>query len=189
MHSLIRNTHLMLGLFSVLFLMMYGLSAFQMAHGFLFDLRPAVTTSTIGISPGRQPREAAQELMNGHQLRGELRDIRTHPDGWNFRVVRPGTVYEVTYHAATGATDVKTSTAGFWGMLNRIHHVGGLWHGYSLINIWGAFTGIISLCLLLIGATGVYLWFKMYNERRIGAILLGGAVAFGLVMVTLIRTA
>lgn len=34
--------------------------------------------------------------------------------------------------------------------------------------------------------TGIYLWFKIYRERRIGSILLGGNLLFGAVLVLLI---
>jgi hypothetical protein len=75
------------------------------------------------------------------------------------------------------------------GMLNRIHHVGGVWHEFTLTNIWGFFVGVVSVSLLVLGATGIYMWFKLHQERVIGTILLVVGLGYGLTLIVLIRTA
>jgi hypothetical protein len=74
-------------------------------------------------------------------------------------------------------------------MLNRIHHIGGLWHEFNLVNIWAFFVGVVSLALLILGATGIYLWFKIHQERVIGTVLLTLGLGWGLILLVLIRTA
>ena len=74
-------------------------------------------------------------------------------------------------------------------MISRIHHLAGLRHEYELLNVWGFFVAFVSVALFALGATGVYLWFKHYNERVIGMILLGISLAYGLTLIVLVRVA
>ena len=191
MYKLIRNIHLGLGLSGFAFLMMYALSAVQMAHNTWFNLKPAVTESTLHVAADAavSARSLASHLITAHDLRGELQQVREQPSGWRLRIMRPGTVYEVDFARETGQAKVRTNTAGFMGMLNRIHHVAGLNHEYSLINVWGALVALVSVVLLLIGASGVYLWFKIHTERVVGGILLALTIAYSGTLLYLMRTA
>ena len=45
---------------------------------------------------------------------------------------------------------------------------------------------LTSIGLLVMGATGIYLWFKTYRERLVGSILLVGNLLFGVAMVALL---
>ena len=189
MYPTLRSIHLCLGLFCCLFLLMYGVSAVQMSHSRWFNLKPSVTTSEITLDKTNSgsPRAAANELIVRHGLRGELRQVTETASGSSFRIVRPGTVYEVEYVRATQIARVKTNTAGFIGMLNRIHHVAGVNHEYALINIWGWLVPLVSVMLFVLGATGVYMWFKLYNERVIGIVLLSATLAYTLTIIVMLR--
>jgi len=190
MYRYLRNTHLYLGLSCCLFVLMYGVSSVQMSHNSWFNLRPAVTTSTYTLAPqASDARAIARELMDGHGLRGEVTQVRPVPAGLAFSMTRPGTVYQVDYAAATGQTRVRDNHAGFMGMMNRIHHVAGVRHDYWLINAWGAFVGFVSLALMVLGATGIYLWFKLYNERVFGGILLAIGLVYGVSLLVMLRMA
>ena len=186
LYKFLRNTHLLIGLFSFLFVMMYGVSSVQMSHNAWFNLKPAVTESQVTLATGiTDPRDIARQLMDRGAVRGELTQIRDS----TFRVIRPGAVHEVNYSPQTGVAMIRTSVAGFLGMLNRIHHVAGLWHEYTLINVWGLFVGIISILLIVLALTGIYLWFTIHTERVIGSILLIVSLGFSLTLIVLIRTA
>jgi hypothetical protein len=190
MYKWIRNTHLLIGLFAFLFLLMYGVSAVQMAHNRWFNNKPAVTESEIALTAGvTDARAVARELMDRHGLRGELAQVRKAGDGFSFRIVRPGTVYEVAYSPETGNVKVKTNVANIMGMLNRIHHIGGLWHDFTLTNVWAVFVALVSVALILLSLTGIYLWFKIHTERVIGVILLTLSLGYSLTLIVLIRTA
>ena len=190
MHKWIRNTHLLIGLFSFLFLLMYGMSAVQMAHNRWFSNKPAVTESEIALTAGvSDARVVARELMDRHGLRGELAQVRKAEGGLSFRIVRPGTVYEVAYSPETGNAKVRTNVANIMGMLNRIHHLAGLGHDFGLINAWGVCVGLVSAALILLGATGIYLWFKIHSERVIGVVLLVINLSICVTLLVLIRAA
>ena len=191
MYSWMRNTHLALGLFCWLFLLMYGVSSLQMSHGGWFPKAETVTEASVNIDPeeATTPRALARQLRQDHGLRGNLRRIRQNRKRIALRIVRPGTFHEVTYGIGNDHASVRTNRGGFMEMINRIHHLAGLRHEYELLNVWGFFVGFVSVALFALGATGVYLWFKHYNERVIGMILLGISLAYGLTLIVLVRVA
>ena len=191
MYRWLRNTHLFLGLFSFLFLLMYGVSSVQMTHNSWFNSKPSVSESTIPV-PGEQAHDAravARFLMDRRGVRGEIQQAQETENGFRFRVMRPGTVYEVAYARSTGEAKVRTNVANFIGMLNRLHHVGGLWHDFTLTNIMGFFVGLVSAALVGLGLTGIYLWFKIHKERKIGAALLALSLGYSLTLMVLMRIA
>ena len=74
-------------------------------------------------------------------------------------------------------------------MLNRIHHLAGQGHDFGLINAWGVCVGLVSAALILLGATGIYLWFKIHSERVIGVVLLAINLGICVTLLVLIRAA
>jgi len=180
----ILAVHLCTGLFSLAFLAMYGWSAVQMAHRKWFALRDRVTEQRYTLVPGLSDVRAAARLL---PLRGELASIRVRSSGFLFTVVRPGTVHQVNYAADTGAVTVQTHDSGFQGALNRIHQTQGMWHAYRPANAWAAVLGLVSMGLLVLGASGLYLWFRNRRERLIGSILLAVGPGLALVLIGWMR--
>ena len=190
LYKLFRDTHLFFGLFCCLFLLMYGVSAVQMAHNKWFNLRPDVATVDVTL-PAQQAdaRAVARELMEGSGLSGDLSGIHAAPENLSFNIVRPGTVDQVTYSLATGVTTIRENRAGFMGMMNRLHHAAGFAGTYWWDSPWGVFIAIVSAGLFVIGITGIYLWFRIHTERVMGAILLILSLGYSLTLLVLIRTA
>lgn len=191
MYSTIRSLHLLLASFALPFLLLYGLSAVQMSHNTWFDMKPSVSAQTLsltrGLEDGRSIARAVMEEMPA--TRGEVQNIQTTSAGTNLRIVVPGTVHEVRYTRATGAAQVKTSVGGVMVMLNRLHHAAGLSHGVRSIDAWGVVVVVVSLALLLVGASGLTMWFMRRTERVTGAVLLAMNLAFALILIFLIRRA
>jgi hypothetical protein len=189
MYSAIRNVHLFLASIALPFLLMYGLSAVQMSHNGWFDMKPSVREQTLALTPGQDDARAiAREVMEKTPAaRGELQSIQQTPARTNLRIVVPGTVHEVRYARATGAATLRTSVAGVMGMLNRLHHAAGLEHEVIPLNVWGWAVAVVSLALVFVGATGVWMWFLRRTERVTGAVLLGINLLFALILIVLIR--
>ena len=79
----------------------------------------------------------------------------------------------ITYETATGKTHLREAQTGMMGVLNRLHHFHGLHNQTGRRNAWGWLVLFASIGLLVLGATGVYMWFKLHKERVIGLVLLG----------------
>ena len=184
MYSKIRSLHLCTGLFCVAFLVMYGISGVQMAHRRWFPLAQRVSEQTYMLAPGNPD---ARTAARGLPVRGELTAVRVTAAGLRFRIARPGSVFDVEYSAATGTAKVRTTSMGFVGMLNRIHQSQGLWHEYGLLNAWPAVLGLVSLGLLTMGATGIWLWFQNHSERWIGCVLLAAGAGMAVALIVSMR--
>lgn len=191
MYPNIRTIHRLLASLSLPFLLVYGISAVQMAHGTWFDMKPAVRESRVSLTPGlTDARAIAREVTSrAPGVRGELTNVQTNAAGVTLRLVLPGTVHDVQYQQASGDTRLKTSVAGLMGMLNRLHHAAGLWHEPATMKLWGGVVAVVSTALLLLGATGVYMWFARRSERIIGAALLTMNVVVVVVLLGLMRSA
>jgi hypothetical protein len=189
MYATIRNVHLFLASIALPFLLMYALSAVQMSHNGWFDMKPSVREQALSLTAGQEDARAiAREVMDKvPSARGELQNIQKTPAGTNLRIVIPGTVHEVRYTRETGAATLRTSVAGVMGMLNRLHHAAGLAHDVGSLNVWGWAVAAVSLALVLVGATGVWMWFLRRTERAIGIVLLGINLASVLTLIVLIR--
>ncbi len=190
MYRLIRNVHLILGLVFALVLGVYLLSSVRLAHRSWFTATPTVTEESLPVDPSQAgtPRALALHLIEEYGLRGEIVRIRPSDEG-NFVTVirRLGTGYQVRYQAGAEQANVKTTRQAFIGMMLSMHFSHGFWHEVGLINVWGAVLLATSIALLLIGASGIYLWFKTFDERIVGSVLLAGGLLFALGLMVLVR--
>lgn len=190
MYKTLRTIHLLCGALSLPYLLMYGLSAVQMAHNRWFTMKPAVTESAVRVTHAYEDgRRLALDVMSAEGLRGEIQEVRATPEGFNIRVTVPGTVHEMRYGRAAGEVHLKTSVAGFMGMLNRLHHAAGLWHEYLPLKLWGVLVAIVSLGVLGMGATGLWMWWLRHQDRTLGIILLAANLLFTLVVLAVLRSA
>jgi len=189
MYKIVRNIHLLLASFSLPFLLMYGLSAVQMSHSTWFRMKPVVNERELSIAADQTDgRTVAREIMERDaSIKGEISNIQSNDTGVVLRIVVPGTVHEVRYERASGVARVKTTVAGVMGMLNRLHHWAGFWHEPVSMKVWGFAVAIASAALVLLGASGIYMWFTRRSERRIGIALLGINLVFAITVLTLLR--
>ena len=190
MYRLMRNIHLILGLVFVLFLGVYGISSVRFGHNTWFEREPQITEQTIAVDAAiaETPRALGLHLIRDQGLRGELFRVQPVKDGMmRFMIRRPGTNYQVEYEQGAAEARVVTRRQGFSGMMTALHTAHGLWHENAWFNVWGVMVLLTSLGLFAIGGTGVYLWFKTYEERRIGSALVVVGLAYGLVTMYLVR--
>jgi hypothetical protein len=167
----LRKIHLSTGLFLLIFLLAYAISAVDFAHRKWFP-HPHWTT----VENRKLPSAITDARVLARQWRGELTSVETPPGQLKFRVMTPlGRGYDVTYSIATGDTNVQTTAVSFLTTLAFLH----VSHG-----IWTFAVAVVSVGLLTLGVTGLYLWFKNRQERRIGTVLLliGAGIPVALIL-------
>ncbi len=184
-----RNTHLVLGLAFTLALAVYLLSSVRIAHQSWFSSRPSVTEETYAVDPGRAktPRALGMFLIREHGLRGDLVRIDTQQDRmFRFVIRRPGVSHQIQYEVGATEAMVTERRLSFIGTLLGMHFLYGFWHEDATMNLWGGVLFLTSTGLLLMGLTGIYLWFQLHEERLLGSTLL--AVGLGFALVVLVGT-
>lgn len=189
LYPVLRDVHLTVGIFSMLFVLMYAWSSLQIAHPTWMNTKPVTTEWTAQIDTGLPPRDAATALRTGRGIEGDLVQIRQKEGRIQFRMVKPGQMNEVDYDGATGAVKGKLNRWGFFGMMNRMHTASGLWHEVWWTNVYGMVVGLVSAGLLVLGATGLYLWFVRKKERKLGIALLVLGLVWGLGTIVAMRIA
>jgi hypothetical protein len=189
MYSTLRNIHLVLGLVIAAFMLAYAASAFRMGHYFLFRWSsPSVETSKVVVQDApRDPRMLVKKIRDEGDMRGDLFDVATSSTGIAFMVRRPGTQHDVVYDIRTNTAAVTTKSGGFWEMIDKMHHTGGVWHDDPVLSAWGMFVGFSSVCLAIVALTGVFLWFQRNRERRLGGIFLIGSMVVSLALLIIVR--
>ena len=184
-----RNIHLGLGLIFVLTALVFAVSSLVIMYRPWLKTQPANTETTVQLPPeaAANPRGLARLLMTSHGMRGDLSQIREKGGRVSFNIVRPGETAEVVYESSSGEAKIKTRRQGTLETLVQLHTNHGLHHEYLPANLWAAISLLCSTGLLLLGASGIYLWFQHHNERVIGGILLGSGLIFGLTTLVLTR--
>jgi hypothetical protein len=184
-----RNIHLGLGLLFVLMALIFAVSSLVIIYRPWLQSSPRISESTVQISleAAASARGAARELMADHGMKGDLRQIQEDGDAVSFRIVRPGEVVEVKYGRSRGEANIKVRRHGALETLVQLHTNHGLWHEYAASNVWAAISLLASAGLLLLGVTGIYLWFAHHSERLIGGILVGLGLSYGLITLVLTR--
>jgi hypothetical protein len=178
MYRGVRSVHLCAGVFALVFLVVYGVSALQMTHGKWVHMEARTVTREVALPAGlTDARAASRELAVREGIAGELQGIRVTASGVAFRVLRPGMVWAADYVSATGVTRLRITDTGTLGALNRIHQMRGLWHTWVAYNIWVGLLLLVSVGVLVLGATGLYLWWVSHKDKRWTGALLGVSVA------------
>jgi hypothetical protein len=183
----LRQTHLIAGLFSAGMLVMYGLSAVQMAHPSWIPIHRDVREWKIEATPGLEGGRAVARDLYSRGVRGELNGVEETTSGWSLVVGLPGTEHRVTYDRRTGVAGVRTTTLGFFGVLNRLHHAAGFWHESEVMKAWAGLVAAVSFAVLLMGATGLWMWFARRQDRIAGIVLLALNLAFAFIVLGLLR--
>ena len=187
MYRLIRKLHLAVGLFVVPWALMYAISGFQMAHP---DWLPVSHTtrqweSTL-TAPSDDPKALARELREQSGSSGELRSVEVGDEQTSFRLRRPGTETDVEVDRATGKARIREQVADGLGFMSRMHHVAG-WNRHVPTGLLGLFLVLVCLAMVFLGASGIYLWYKLVAERTTGWIVLGVGTAYALGLLVAIR--
>ncbi len=170
MYRTLRNTHLILGLLSIPFLLIYGISAVQMAHK--LDVDRQLSAVEFSVQPGLQPRPLAKLVMEKQRYTGEFAGLEDTPAGFRFTITSAGAQHQVFYTSKQGRVRVRTTSVGVLGVLNRLHHFHGLKNETWPRNAWSVALACVSVILLFLGLSGIYLWFKLHTERSLGLWLL-----------------
>ena len=191
MYRWLRNTHLILGLFGFLYLLVFGVSSVRFSHRNWF---PVVTTTrlskaTIPADAATSARSVARELIDKHGLSGELVGGRETPAGFSFQLVKSGIRHAVEYTKSTGEARITSRTPDFMSMLVNLHVEHGLWHEHPVREALGIFVGLVSAALVILALTGIYLWFKMHQERLVGIVLLAISLGYSLTAMILLGIA
>ncbi|HEY0284110.1 MAG TPA: PepSY-associated TM helix domain-containing protein [Vicinamibacterales bacterium] len=190
----LRDLHLYFGLFISPFILLFAASVFYLNHGKLTPgAEPAADTyRNLTIADGfdrlkgREAVERVKAILPQVGVAGEIGFLRYVSTDRHliFPVSKAGSEATVDVDLDARTAIVKRRAMNLWESLSYLHKIPGP-HNVAIrgnwigTQIWRLFADATIYLVLFISVTGVYLWWAIKAERRIGlALIAGGAVTF-----------
>ncbi|MCX6623997.1 MAG: PepSY-associated TM helix domain-containing protein [Acidobacteria bacterium] len=192
-----RDLHLYLGLFLSPFVLVFAISVFFLVHAFVPGVSPGLkgserTATGLPVPPNlvslaaRERVDALRVVLRAARVYGEIGFVSYFPkqNRMATTVTVPGREAKFSLDLASGTATIEERETGVWDALITLHklpgpHLVGLRGNWLPIQIWRWLADATVYLLLFISLSGVYLWYVLRAERRVGLLLLGaGAVSF-----------
>ena len=201
-YTVTRDLHLYLGLFISPFVLLFSVSVFFFVHAVVPKFGAEATqtraASNVTLLPdlaklsGRPLVDAVKPTLASLNVPGEIGFIR-HVVGDDTLVIPvsvPGRATTVTIHIARREATVVTRETGLADALMTLHkspggHTPTITMNWFPMRAWWWLSDTTAYLTLFITISGIYLWYVLRAERRIGFILFGAGtiVFFGLAYV------
>lgn len=192
-----RDLHLYFGLFISSFILLFAGSVLFLNHG-----KVAVNTPGDGemirdlrIPPGleraqgRNAVDGARAILSQVGLTGEVGFTRYNASErrFSFPVSKPGLQATVSVDLTEGTASITRRQTGFWETIAYLHkspgpHNASIRGNWPWTRVWRWLADATIYLTMFISMSGIYLWYALKAERRVGLILLtaGAASFFGL---------
>ncbi|HUS34214.1 MAG TPA: PepSY-associated TM helix domain-containing protein [Verrucomicrobiae bacterium] len=201
LYTLTRDLHLYLGLFISPFVLLFSVTVFFFVHAIAPKLGPETTQTRAATNislpdlsklSGRALIDALKPTLSSINVPGEIGFIRhvVSDDTFVIPVSVPGRATTVTIRVAQREATIVTRETGLADAMMTLHRSPGehsptLSRNWFPMRAWRWLSDTTAYLTLFITISGLYLWFVLRSERRIGYVLLatGALLFFGLAYV------
>lgn len=188
-----RKIHIHLGLFSLLFIWLFGISGLLLNHHWEFanswERRKIISyDKIIEISHVREKHILVNEIMDKLNMNGSIVNLRYSTDSvyLNFIASKPGMRYDIQVGLNDGKTLIKEIKLDEWAVLRSLHKLRnptqkerGERYQPILAFIWSFSLDIISVSLIIICLGGWYMWLQIPKKRfYLGLVSISGGFIF-----------
>jgi len=193
---LIRDLHLYFGLFVSPFVLVFCISVFFLVHSWIPTFAPETVTTRVVSAlalpedlpklSGRPLVEALKPTLASMNVPGEIGFVRhlVKEGKLIIPISIPGRMTTVSINLASHEATVVTRKTGLADALVTLHKSPGQ-HGPDIrmnwfaMKAWRWFADATVYLVLFISVSGIYLWYMLRAERKIGFILLfAGTLSF-----------
>jgi hypothetical protein len=186
--SVIRQTHMYLGLFLAPWMLIYALSTMAMNHREYFKERYGGTmvkwevekeqTLTPQFKPDSSAQEMATSILQGVNQYGNFNANLTR-DRQKLTINRsdPVTPRRFTYTPSDGKLVIEKQEFRSEPFLEGLHRRRGFQSSFTLDKLWGASVDLVIIAMVLWVISGVWVWWEMKPTRRAGLVWAGGGLA------------
>lgn len=200
-----RTVHLYLGLFISPFIVLFALSVIFLVHSWTpgkgTKAEPPRTVSNLQLPSdieklsGRPLIDALRPVLASAGVQGEINWV-THtaePNRFIIPVTIPGRLTTVTIDVSKREATIESKTTGLADAAITLHklpgpHLVGMRMNWIYIRLWSWFADATAYLLIVIPATGVYLWYASRSDRKSGYLcLLSGIAVFTTLIYALIH--
>lgn len=196
LYPIIRDLHLYLGLFSSPFVLVFSVSVFFLVHAWLPKIGSETSTSRVAsfqslpknwqTLSGRPLVDALKPALEKANVPGEIGFVRrmVQEQILIIPVTIPGRETTVTLNITNLEATILTREIGLASALATLHkspgeHAPSLRMNWFYMRAWRWMADATGYLVLFISVSGIYLWYVLRAERKIGFILLAaGAFTF-----------
>jgi len=191
-----RDLHLYLGLFSSPFVLVFAISVFFLVHTWLPKIS-SETSNTRVVSglplpgdlqtlSGRPLIDALKPALEKADVHGEVGFLQhlVKEEKLIIPVTIPGRETIVTISIASRGATIVTRETGLAGAMATLHrspgeHAPSIRMNWFYTKAWRWLADTTAYLILFISVSGIYLWYVLRAERRVGFVLLfAGALSF-----------
>jgi len=195
-YRVIRDLHLYLGLFSSPFVLVFATSVFFLVHTWLPKLAPETSNTRVDSAlllpgdlqtlSGRPLIDALKPVLEKAGVPGEVGFVRhlVKEEKLIIPVTIPGRQTIVTINIASRDATIVTRETGLADAMATLHrspgeHAPAIRMNWFYMQAWRWLADTTAYLILFISVSGIYLWYVLRAERRVGFVLLfAGALSF-----------
>ena len=198
-----RDLHLYFGLFISPFLLLFAASVFFLNHGKVIPDK-WISLATVqnvqipeGIAAAQGPAAVAhaQAILRQINVTGEIGFTRfvRQSRHFVFPVSKPGFEALVDVDLDARSASVSKRPTGVWEAFAYLHKMPGphnqnIRGNWLATRIWRVFSDATIYLTMFITMSGLYLWWALRAERKVGLMLLtGGVITLGGLIYVVIR--
>jgi hypothetical protein len=198
-YRLTRDLHLYLGLFISPFVLLFSISVFFFVHSWTAKLTPeSARTRIVPVQDlsddvaklsGAPLIDALKPILSKLDVPGEIGFVQNNATAKTLiiPVSIPGRATTVSLNFARREATIVTHETGLADALMTLHkspggHAPAIRMNWFVIKVWRCFSDATAYLTLFISVSGIYLWYVLRAERRIGLILLfAGTLTFSVI--------
>jgi hypothetical protein len=188
-YLLTRDLHLYLGLFISPFVLVFCISVIFLVHAWIPKFAPQTANTRVVSAlalPGDLPKlsgrpliDALKPTLENLKVAGEIGFVQhlVKEEKFIIPVSIPGRATIVTINLASRQATVVTRETGVADALITLHkspgpHGPGIRMNWFFMKAWRWFADATVYLTLFISVSGIYLWYMLRAERRVGLLLL-----------------
>src|SRR5258706_250722 len=195
-YRLTRDLHLYFGLFISPFVLVFAISVFFLVHAWLPGMDSQTSTTRVVTAlplpgdlqklSGRPLIDALKPTLEKAGVHGEVGFIRhlVKEEKLIIPVTIPGRETIVTISIASRDATIVTRETGLADAMATLHrspgeHAPAIRMNWFYMQAWRWLADTTAYLILFISVSGIYLWYVLRAERRVGFVLLfAGALSF-----------
>jgi hypothetical protein len=196
-----RELHYYVGLYLLFFVWLFSFTGLLLNHSqwkfaeFWDSRHQSSEERDILSAPPGNDLDQARDIMRQLDIRGEIEwtTLREDTNRFEFRVSRPGLIYETKADFSRQKASVQRIELNKWGVVRILHTFTGVraedsrnTRDWWLTSVWAWTMDAVAAGLIFMVLSSYYMWYELPQKRRGGVVaLLLGIVSCGLFCVGL----
>jgi len=186
----VRSLHLYIGLFLSPFILIFCISVLALNHSGWLNKKvpilhePVVKTKIRQFPHNTSELNTAKAIISELKIDGEIDFIFKRANHFAFPVTKPGLKLMIDVDTLTKDVTINRTVEGTLRATNYLHKMPGP-HNENIrgnspfLKLWRVLADTVVYLLLFLSASGVFLWYFLKVERKLGIfVIVLGVVTF-----------